>query len=83
MLTVTQRILSSQIKGNLRIASKFCQPQTIRNSTSGSYPLDGKTKVSILNHDLELGLMINTYSQLGFRLNNGINVIGSMAIFPR
>ncbi|KAJ6649386.1 NADH dehydrogenase [ubiquinone] 1 alpha subcomplex assembly factor 3 [Pseudolycoriella hygida] len=55
--------------------------QGVRNGSS--YQGDGKTKVSILNQELELGLMINSYSQVGFRLNNGLNVIGPMAIFPR
>ena len=37
----------------------------------------------VLNKELDRGLMIDAYSQAGFRLNNGINVVGPMAIFPR
>lgn len=48
-----------------------------------TYEGDGKTKVNILNRELELGLMINSYSQYGFRLNNELKVVGPMAIFPR
>ncbi|GLV37808.1 uncharacterized protein CBL_06490 [Carabus blaptoides fortunei] len=50
---------------------------------STSYEGDGKTKVHIMNDDSELGLMINGYSQLGFRLNNDMTILGPMAIFPR
>lgn len=52
------------------------------NGTS-TYEGDGKTTVHVLNKELELGLMINAFSQAGFRLNNGIFVLGPMAIFPR
>lgn len=48
-----------------------------------SYEGDGKTKVHIMNDDSELGLMINGYSQMGFRLNNDMTILGPMAIFPR
>ncbi|KDR20135.1 NADH dehydrogenase [ubiquinone] 1 alpha subcomplex assembly factor 3 [Zootermopsis nevadensis] len=47
-----------------------------------SYDPDGKTTVQILNRNVE-GLMINSYSQFGFRLNNGMYILGPMAIFPR
>lgn len=50
---------------------------------TSTYHGDGKTKVNILNRELDLGLMINSYSQVGFRLNNELRVIGPMAIFPR
>ncbi|XP_023703941.1 NADH dehydrogenase [ubiquinone] 1 alpha subcomplex assembly factor 3 isoform X1 [Cryptotermes secundus] len=46
-----------------------------------SYDPDGKTTVQILNKNVEV-LMIDSYSQLGFRLNNGMYVMGPMAIFP-
>lgn len=48
-----------------------------------AYEGDGKTSVRVLNKELDRGLMIDAYSQAGFRLNNGINVVGPMAIFPR
>ncbi len=81
MFTISRKIFNLQLKTKLQAASKFCQQQTTRSS--GSYHGDGKTRVNILNEELELGLMINAYSQSGFRLNNDINVIGPMAIFPR
>ncbi|XP_055613457.1 NADH dehydrogenase [ubiquinone] 1 alpha subcomplex assembly factor 3-like [Uranotaenia lowii] len=48
-----------------------------------AYEGDGKTSVSILNMEDDSGLLINSYSQLGFRLNNQMMVLGPMAIFPR
>lgn len=81
MFTVCRKILNLQFKNKLQTGSKICQQQITRSS--GSYEGDGKTKVNILNQELNLGLMINSYSQSGFRLNNGLNVIGPMAIFPR
>lgn len=48
-----------------------------------SYEGDGKTYVKILNTDPDAGLLIDSYSQVGFRLNNGIMVVGAMIIFPK
>uniref|UniRef100_A0A1B0GLC6 NADH dehydrogenase [ubiquinone] 1 alpha subcomplex assembly factor 3 n=1 Tax=Lutzomyia longipalpis TaxID=7200 RepID=A0A1B0GLC6_LUTLO len=48
-----------------------------------SYEGDGKTTVQILNREVENGLLIDAFSQIGFRLNNRMNIIGPMAIFPR
>lgn len=48
-----------------------------------AYEADGKTKVNILNKELDLGLMVNGFSQYGFRLNNDMVIMGPMAIFPR
>ncbi|KAL4712103.1 hypothetical protein ACJJTC_010964 [Scirpophaga incertulas] len=39
--------------------------------------------VRVINKELDLGLMIDTYATFGFKLNNGITVLGPMAIFPR
>ncbi|XP_045595619.1 NADH dehydrogenase [ubiquinone] 1 alpha subcomplex assembly factor 3 isoform X2 [Procambarus clarkii] len=39
--------------------------------------------VKVLNLDVDAGLMVDAYSQLGFRLNNGMSVIGPIAIFPK
>ncbi|RZC39788.1 zinc finger protein 2-like [Asbolus verrucosus] len=54
-----------------------------RLESPGAYEAEGKTTVNILNNETELGLMINGFSQMGFRLNNDITVLGSMVIFPR
>ncbi|XP_026462702.1 NADH dehydrogenase [ubiquinone] 1 alpha subcomplex assembly factor 3-like [Ctenocephalides felis] len=49
----------------------------------GAYDGEGKTVLRLLNQDAEMGLMINSYSQVGFSLNNGVSVMGPVAIFPR
>ena len=41
-----------------------------------------KTTVNILNKDEEV-MFIDAYSPAGFRLNNGMRVIGPCAVFPR
>lgn len=43
----------------------------------------GKTTVSVLNKQQEAGLLLNAFSQYGFRLNNDVSVIGPIAIFPQ
>ncbi|CAG0898416.1 unnamed protein product [Darwinula stevensoni] len=48
-----------------------------------AYEGDGKTTVSILNQEVSNLLLIDAYSTMGFVLNNGINVVGSVALFPR
>ncbi|XP_012270880.1 NADH dehydrogenase [ubiquinone] 1 alpha subcomplex assembly factor 3 isoform X2 [Orussus abietinus] len=47
------------------------------------YEGEGKTTATVLNIDYSYGLMIDGCSVLGFQLNNGINVIGPMIIFPK
>lgn len=37
-----------------------------RNYSSSSYEGDGKTKVKILNNDPEMGLMVNSFSEVTF-----------------
>lgn len=49
----------------------------------GAYEGDGKTTVNILNaKDQEL-ILVNTYSNSGFRINTGLFFVGPVAIFPR
>ncbi|KAG5680339.1 hypothetical protein PVAND_009850 [Polypedilum vanderplanki] len=59
---------------------QFC---TASNPGTKTYEGDGKTSVNILNNDMENGLLINSISQAGFRLNNDIFIIGPMIILPR
>ncbi|XP_018579775.1 NADH dehydrogenase [ubiquinone] 1 alpha subcomplex assembly factor 3 [Anoplophora glabripennis] len=49
----------------------------------GAYEGEGKTTIHILNKEAELGLMIDGYSQVGFRLNNDMTILGPMVIFSR
>ena len=46
-------------------------------------PDELKTTVTILNKDEDEGMFIQTYSPMGFKLTNGIRVIGPCAVFPR
>ncbi|XP_055312011.1 NADH dehydrogenase [ubiquinone] 1 alpha subcomplex assembly factor 3-like [Sitodiplosis mosellana] len=64
---------------------KLNQPQNKLTNRlySSSYEGDGKTKVKVLNNDPDMGLMVNSFSELGFRLNNKFSVVGPMVIFPR
>jgi NADH dehydrogenase [ubiquinone] 1 alpha subcomplex assembly factor 3 len=48
-----------------------------------SYQGDGKTTVTILNDEIDSPLMIDGYHHKGFRLNNGMTVVGPVAIFPK
>ncbi|ODN04420.1 NADH dehydrogenase [ubiquinone] 1 alpha subcomplex assembly factor 3 [Orchesella cincta] len=51
--------------------------------TNKSYDPDGKTTVTILNDESGAPLMIDSYNHHGFKLNNGMAVLGPMVIFPR
>ncbi|XP_050047293.1 NADH dehydrogenase [ubiquinone] 1 alpha subcomplex assembly factor 3 [Dermacentor andersoni] len=48
-----------------------------------SYEGDGKTTVSVLNKERIDMLLVDSYSTAGFRLNNGLFVVGPIALFPR
>ncbi|CAH0556678.1 unnamed protein product [Brassicogethes aeneus] len=50
---------------------------------TSTYEGDGKTTLNILNNEADMGLMIDGFSQVGFRLNNGFTVLGPMVIFPK
>ncbi|XP_058822867.1 NADH dehydrogenase [ubiquinone] 1 alpha subcomplex assembly factor 3 [Topomyia yanbarensis] len=74
---------------SVRRLQSFLRPPAARSlyssivHRSSAYDGDGKTTLSILNLEAESGLLINSYSQVGFRLNNNMVVLGPMAIFPR
>ncbi|PZC76301.1 hypothetical protein B5X24_HaOG204813 [Helicoverpa armigera] len=64
---------------------------TLRTSTptlsavrgKAAYEGEGKTTVRVINQEYDAGLMIDSYATYGFKLNNGLTVLGPMAIFPR
>ncbi|XP_038219889.1 NADH dehydrogenase [ubiquinone] 1 alpha subcomplex assembly factor 3-like [Zerene cesonia] len=62
-------------------ARKFSCTSYVRHKAA--YEGDGKTTVRVINMEQDLGLMIDSYGTFGFRLNNGLTVLGPMAIFPR
>ncbi|KAK2718214.1 hypothetical protein QYM36_005511 [Artemia franciscana] len=47
------------------------------------YDAEKKVTVNVLNKEFDLGLMIDSYGNTGFRLNNGVFVMGPMAIFSK
>lgn len=72
-------MLSTTTRTLLRNVFRSCR-MTLRGF---AYEGDGKTTVSVLNKDRDDVLLVDSYSTIGFRLNNGLYVIGPMAIFPR
>ncbi|GAU98474.1 hypothetical protein RvY_09614 [Ramazzottius varieornatus] len=42
-----------------------------------------KTTVKVMNNDEDRYLLVNAYSNAGFRLNNGVVAIGPIALFPK
>ncbi|CAH1104166.1 unnamed protein product [Psylliodes chrysocephalus] len=73
--SITYNLVKTQFRRNVHKSPNLNIP--------GAYEASGKTTVHVLNKDSELGLMIDGYSQVGFRLNNDFTVLGSMVIFPR
>ncbi|CAH1400504.1 unnamed protein product [Nezara viridula] len=47
-----------------------------------AYESDGKTTVTVLNKEAGYGVMVDSYSKEGFRLNNGLFVLGPVILFP-
>lgn len=56
------RVLHKRL--SLKMPGKPQSLSTTRTMSTTNYDYDGKTKVSILNHDFELGLLINSYSEV-------------------
>lgn len=48
-----------------------------------NYEGDGKTTITSLNREHKYLIMVDSFSNHGFRLNNGVFVVGPMAVFPR
>lgn len=78
--------LSNCIKRSALFAGNLIRQnlrQTASNYCSKAYDHDGKTKITIFNTQQDLGVMITSYSQFGFRLNNDLMVLGPVTVFPR
>ncbi|XP_068248094.1 NADH dehydrogenase [ubiquinone] 1 alpha subcomplex assembly factor 3 [Palaemon carinicauda] len=71
-LNNTAAILAPRLKGLLS------QPRCLQSTGD-----DQKTTARVLNQEVGAGLMVDGYSQNGFRLNNGMSVIGPIALFPK
>ncbi|XP_035214525.1 NADH dehydrogenase [ubiquinone] 1 alpha subcomplex assembly factor 3-like [Stegodyphus dumicola] len=72
-----------------KISRNCVQPPFMQRSLSigrchfDNYEGDGKTTVTVLNKEHKHLVMIDSYSNMGFRLNQGIFVMGPVAVFPR
>lgn len=80
MATIIRKLLKAN---NLKIINQINRQCLSFSRKHSTYDGDGKTSVNILNKEMENGLMINSYSQFGFRLNNELVIVGPMAIFSR
>lgn len=61
-----------------RLREILSQPRCLQSTGE-----DDKTITRVLNQEVDAGLMVDAYSQIGFRLNNGMSVVGPIAIFPK
>ncbi|GFT44018.1 NADH dehydrogenase 1 alpha subcomplex assembly factor 3 [Nephila pilipes] len=71
-----------------KLTSQVLKKTSFRNIATtkhlwDNYEGDGKTTVSILNREYQDLILVDCLSDHGFRLNNGIFVVGPMAVFPR
>ncbi|CAA9997632.1 unnamed protein product [Nesidiocoris tenuis] len=62
---------------------EFSKIKLISSVFQTAYDAEGKTSVTVLNQQPGLGLMIDSYSKLGFRLNNGSFLYGPVVLFPK
>lgn len=63
----------------LRSSTRSC----LTFDRGGAYEGDGKTSITVLNRDAKDLLLIDSYSSHGFRINNGLFIVGPTAFFPR
>lgn len=91
MAHIFRRALQSFFRrkcNNILVNNYVNVPYLLRTLTTGkilanNYEGDGKTTVTILNRELKHLIMIDTFSNYGFRLSNGVFAMGPMAAFPR
>ncbi len=92
MTSIRQRAISSSFFPKKSVENDFATAGPISSSTvdrrniahaSSGYDGDGKTTVEIMNKEKEYGMLVDSYSPIGFELNNGLMVLGSMAVFAR
>lgn len=82
-------ILWKSVSSSLKLArcstklSSISRTLTTSKMLSSNYEGDGKTTVTVLNSEYKHLIMIDSYSDCGFRLNNGIYTVGPLAAFPK
>ncbi|XP_065211632.1 uncharacterized protein LOC135839501 [Planococcus citri] len=64
----------------LRFRSPVCTP-IISARNVGAYQGHGKTTINVMNNKDSESITISAYSQVGFRLHNGIFVVGPMILY--
>lgn len=65
MLKLGKRLLNQNGLILRQSASKACSIRILnRNYSNPSYEGEGKTNCKVLNNDMEMGLMVNSYSQV-------------------
>lgn len=82
-------ILRRSLFSSMNIIKNYMKPIAVSRTfmtskiLADNYEGDGKTTVTILNREHKHLIMIDTYNNYGFRLNNGIFAFGPLAVFPR
>lgn len=82
-------ILQRSLLSSMNIIKNYMKPIPVSRTfvtskiLTNNYEGDGKTTVTILNREHKHLIMIDTYNNYGFRLNNGIFAFGPLAAFPR
>ncbi|XP_068622116.1 NADH dehydrogenase [ubiquinone] 1 alpha subcomplex assembly factor 3 [Battus philenor] len=74
-------MLLNTVKKAFTFSRRTLLTSSIRHKAA--YEGDGRTTVRVINQEQDLGLMVDCYATYGFKLNNGITVLGPIAIFPR
>lgn len=64
MFKISKEILFSNGSLIRRFNLNKVQCKTINRTYSSSYEGDGKTKVKVLNNDPDMGLMVNSFSEV-------------------
>lgn len=80
---ICKAVLKQILIHNRRSYLSFIRNISKTHALSHDFNAEGKTTVHVLNNEEDLGLMINGFSEVGFRLNNDITILGPMVIFPR
>lgn len=81
--------LRGSLLSSMKIIRNYMKPISVSRTfmtskiLADNYEGDGKTTITILNREHKNLIMIDTYNNYGFRLNNGIFALGPLAVFPR
>ncbi|XP_059482885.1 NADH dehydrogenase [ubiquinone] 1 alpha subcomplex assembly factor 3 [Neocloeon triangulifer] len=82
-MNICSRRLFHSISRCLRMQRRQQITKADEQQKRTNYDGPGRTTVSFSNEDSDVGLLVDSYSQIGFRLSNGVFVVGPVALFPR